>query len=68
MAPLTYENELTGLIVIDPYNDFISEGGKVWGRLKGIAEANQCIPHMQQVLGIARAITNLGSALRRFRR
>lgn len=45
----------TGLIVIDPYNDFISEGGKVWDRLKAVAESNQCVPHMVQVLGAARA-------------
>jgi len=51
---LTYEKEITGLVVIDPYNDFISEGGKVWDRLRGIAEANQCIPHMLQVLNAAR--------------
>jgi ureidoacrylate peracid hydrolase len=30
MAQLRYEKEITGLVVIDPYNDFISEGGKVW--------------------------------------
>ena len=53
-AHLTYEKEITGLVVIDPYNDFISEGGKVWDRLKGVAEANQCIPHMLQVLDAAR--------------
>ena len=51
---LTYEKEITGLVVLDPYNDFISEGGKVWDRLKGVAEANQCIPHMLQVLDAAR--------------
>jgi nicotinamidase-related amidase len=45
---------ITGLLVIDPYNDFISEGGKVWDRLKGVAEANGCIPHMKQVLEAAR--------------
>jgi len=54
MSQLTYEKEITGLIVIDPYNDFISEGGKVWDRLKGIAEANHCVPHMLQVLDAAR--------------
>jgi ureidoacrylate peracid hydrolase len=54
MAQLTYEKEITGLVVIDPYNDFISEGGKVWDRLKGVAEANHCIPHMLQVLDAAR--------------
>jgi nicotinamidase-related amidase len=50
----TYEKEITALLVIDPYNDFISEGGKVWDRLKGVAEANQCVPHMLQVLKAAR--------------
>jgi nicotinamidase-related amidase len=54
MAPVTYETEMTALLVIDPYNDFISEGGKVWDRLKGVAEANQCVPHMAQVLAAAR--------------
>ena len=39
MPDVTYENDITGLL-IDPYNDFISEGGKVWDRLKGVAEAN----------------------------
>jgi ureidoacrylate peracid hydrolase len=42
--------------VIDPYNDFISEGGKVWDRLRGVAEANECIPHMVQVLDAARRV------------
>ena len=54
MPQLTYEKEVTGLIVIDPYNDFISEGGKVWDRIKGVAEANQCIPHMEHTLQAAR--------------
>jgi ureidoacrylate peracid hydrolase len=49
-----YDNSLTGLLVIDPYNDFISEGGKVWDLLKGVADANGCIPHMSQVLEAAR--------------
>jgi ureidoacrylate peracid hydrolase len=50
----TYEKEIAALVVIDPYNDFISEGGKVWDRLKGVAEANQCVAHMLQVLNAAR--------------
>jgi ureidoacrylate peracid hydrolase len=49
-----YRRSITGLVVIDPYNDFISEGGKVWDRLKGVAEANGCIQHMSQVLEAAR--------------
>ena len=54
MTRHTYDKEITALLVIDPYNDFISKGGKVWDRLKGVAEANQCVPHMLQVLNAAR--------------
>ena len=54
MGKVTYDKQLTALLVIDPYNDFISEGGKLWGRLKAIAEANNCVPHMLQILNAAR--------------
>ena len=54
MTKVTYDTQLTALLVIDPYNDFISEGGKVWDRLKSVAEANKCVPHMMQVLEAAR--------------
>lgn len=54
MNTVAYDRQLTGLLVIDPYNDFISEGGKVWDRLKGVAEANRCVPHMLEVLNAAR--------------
>ena len=54
MADSTYENEMTALVVIDPYNDFISEGGKVWQRIRAVAEANDCVSHMLQVLNAAR--------------
>ena len=53
MDTVTYDKELTALLVIDPYNDFISEGGKLWSRLKAVAEANGCVPHMSQVLSAA---------------
>jgi ureidoacrylate peracid hydrolase len=56
MAQTTYDAPATALVVIDPYNDFISEGGKVWDRLKGVAEANQCVPHMLEVLTAARRV------------
>jgi ureidoacrylate peracid hydrolase len=54
MAKVTYDKEITALLVIDPYNDFISEGGKLWDRLKSVAEANNCVPNMLQVLNAAR--------------
>jgi ureidoacrylate peracid hydrolase len=54
MSKVTYGNETTALLVVDPYNDFISEGGKIWDRIKGVAEANNCVPNMLQVLNAAR--------------
>ena len=41
MAHVTDTKQLTALLVIDPYNDYISEGGKVWDRLKAVPEANK---------------------------
>ena len=55
MDSIKYDRKITGLLMIDPYNDFISEGGKIWDRLKGVAEANGCIPNMLKVLNAARA-------------
>lgn len=54
MTNATYERATTALLVVDPYNDFISEGGKIWPRIKAIAEANNCIPHMVEILKAAR--------------
>jgi nicotinamidase-related amidase len=51
---MIYEKDVTGLLVIDPYNDFISEGGKVWDRIAAVAQGNECVPHMLQVLNAAR--------------
>ena len=54
MTQLSYDRDVTALLVVDPYNDFISEGGKIWPRIKAVAEANDCVPHMRQVLTAAR--------------
>jgi nicotinamidase-related amidase len=54
MATLTYNKQLTALLVVDPYNDFISEGGKIWPRIRAVAEANNCVPNMLHVLNAAR--------------
>src|SRR5262249_52909579 len=50
----TYDKDITALLVVDPYNDFISEGGKIWPRIKAVAEANNCVAHMVEVLNAAR--------------
>ena len=30
MADVSYPLERTGVLLVDPYNDFLSEGGKLW--------------------------------------
>jgi ureidoacrylate peracid hydrolase len=55
MANVSNYGGETALVVIDPYNDFISEGGKIWPRIQAVAEANGCVPHMIEVLRTARA-------------
>jgi ureidoacrylate peracid hydrolase len=51
---VTFGADLTALLVVDPYNDFISEGGKLWPNFKEIAEAVNCVSNMRDVLHAAR--------------
>ena len=53
MTKPAYDKEMTALLLIDPYNDFISEGGKIWDRIRTVAEANGCVAHMLEVLAAA---------------
>jgi len=50
-----YPLRSTALLVVDPYNDFLSEGGKAWDRTKETATSQHLIEHMQQALSAARA-------------
>ena len=38
MSNVNYDVKSTALLFVDPYNDFLSEGGKVWPFIKDIAE------------------------------
>jgi ureidoacrylate peracid hydrolase len=55
MSAPVFEKNLTGLLVVDPYNDFISEGGILWPMIKEIAESVNCVPNMLATLKAARA-------------
>jgi ureidoacrylate peracid hydrolase len=54
-AEQSYEPELTGLLIVDPYNDFLSEGGKLYELSRSTLEENNVVEHMRQVLAAARA-------------
>jgi nicotinamidase-related amidase len=50
MEAQTYERERTALMFIDPYNDFLSEGGKVWPRVKDVAERNNLLNNLRIIV------------------
>jgi len=35
---MSYHASATAILLVDPYNDFLSEGGKLWPRIKAVAE------------------------------
>ncbi|WAS94548.1 isochorismatase family cysteine hydrolase [Nannocystis punicea] len=51
----SYPAARTALLFVDPYNDFLSEGGKVWPRLKGVAEKVGLLDNLRAVVATARA-------------
>jgi nicotinamidase-related amidase len=51
-----YPNEQTGLLLIDPYNDFLSEGGKLNGLAKSVADAVDTVRHLREIVAAARAL------------
>jgi ureidoacrylate peracid hydrolase len=55
MPDLTYEPELTGLLIVDPYNDFLSEGGKLYELSRETLETLHVVEHMKQALAAVRA-------------
>lgn len=55
MLPNEYPRERTALLVVDPYNDFLSEGGLVWPRLKAIAEEVGLLENLRAVYASVRA-------------
>jgi nicotinamidase-related amidase len=55
MEAVGYTSANTGLLLIDPYNDFLSDGGKLWPRAKAVAEQVGLLDHMRQVLAATRA-------------
>ena len=51
---MTYHPTTTALLLVDPYNDFLSEGGKLWPRVKAIAEEVRLLDHLRALVRLAR--------------
>ena len=50
-----YEASSTALLFVDPYNDFLSEGGKVWPLIKDVAKDVGLIENLRRVNNAVRA-------------
>lgn len=44
-----YRRETTALLFLDPYNDFLSEGGLVWPRVKEVAEEVRLLDNLRAI-------------------
>jgi nicotinamidase-related amidase len=51
----TYDPRHTAVLLVDPFNDFLSEGGKIWPRLEPMAEQVGLLDHLRTVVTTARA-------------
>lgn len=45
----------TGLLIVDPYNDFLSEGGKLYGLCAATMKELNTVAHMKQIATASRA-------------
>lgn len=45
----------TALLLVDPYNDFLSEDGKAWPRIKDVAEQVGTLDNLRTAVAAARA-------------
>ena len=54
MTTPTYDPKVTAVLLVDPYNDFLSEGGKLWPRAKPIAEEVGLLDNLRAIMVAAR--------------
>ncbi|MEU7875294.1 isochorismatase family cysteine hydrolase [Dactylosporangium sp. NPDC049140] len=45
----------TGLVLVDPYNDFLADDGRIWPRIRDVAEAVGLREHLRALLAGVRA-------------
>jgi nicotinamidase-related amidase len=55
MTTESYAAEQTGLLIVDPYNDFMTEGGKLYNAIKETADASGMFDNLRRIIPAARA-------------
>jgi nicotinamidase-related amidase len=54
--PNRYPPNRTGLLLVDPFNDCLSDGGKLWPTLQAVADSVDVVSHLRALLDAARRI------------
>ncbi|HUA57013.1 MAG TPA: cysteine hydrolase [Candidatus Sulfotelmatobacter sp.] len=49
-----YTASRTGLLLVDPFNDFLSDGGKLWPRIRAGAASVDLLRHLRALVDTAR--------------
>jgi hypothetical protein len=52
---MAYHATTNALLLVDPYNDLLSEGGKAWPRAKAVAEHVNLLDHLRAIVRAARS-------------
>lgn len=55
MSVARYDAARTGLLLVDPYNDFLSDGGKLWPLVRDVAEEVGLLEHLRSIVAAARS-------------
>ena len=55
MPTSDYRPETTALLFVDPYNDFLAEGGKVWPHIKEVAAQVGLLDNLRAITAAVRA-------------
>ena len=54
MADIRYHRRGTALLLVDPYNDFLSEGGKLWRVVEAVAKEVGLLDNLRIITAAAR--------------
>lgn len=57
MANVAYTRGRTALLLVDPYNDSLSEGGKLWPMLKGVAKEVELLDNLRTITAAIRKVS-----------
>ena len=49
MPVYQYDPRRTALLLVDPYNDFLAEGGEMWPMVKSVADEVGLLDHLRAV-------------------